>query len=102
MSYRMKSLEEPEIAVVGTKGQIVIPQEMRRQLAIRPKTKLAVYRKDDKLIVMKLSLPALGDELKDLFKEIDQQNRRKKKAPSDREVLREIQTYREEERSQRG
>jgi AbrB family looped-hinge helix DNA binding protein len=45
---------EPEIAVVGTKGQFVIPQDMRRRLAIKPKTKLAVYRKGDKLVVTKL------------------------------------------------
>jgi AbrB family looped-hinge helix DNA binding protein len=40
--------EEPEIAVVGTKGQIVIPQRFRRELNITPKTKLIVYRKGDK------------------------------------------------------
>jgi bifunctional DNA-binding transcriptional regulator/antitoxin component of YhaV-PrlF toxin-antitoxin module len=28
--------EEPEIAVVGTKGQIVIPQRLRKELAITP------------------------------------------------------------------
>ena len=97
----MKKLEEPEIAVVGTKGQIVIPQEMRRQLAIKPKTKLAVYRKDDKLIVMKINLPALGDELRNLFKEIDQQNK-EGKASSDKEILREIQAYRKEKRGSQG
>ena len=79
-------MEDPKIAVVGTKGQIVIPQEMRRQLAIRPKTKLAVYRMDDKLVLMKVQLPAVvvGDELADLFKEIDKQNRGKK-VPDDAE-----------------
>jgi AbrB family looped-hinge helix DNA binding protein len=94
-------LEEPEIAVVGTKGQIVIPQEMRKQLAIRPKTKLALYRKDDKLIVMKISLPAIADELDDLFKEIDEQNKGTK-TPGDKEVLREIQAYRKEKRGSKG
>ena len=43
--------EEPEIAVVGTKGQIVIPQRLRKELKITPKTKLAVYRKGDKIVV---------------------------------------------------
>jgi len=91
-------LEEPEIAVVGTKGQFVIPQEMRKQLAIGPKTRLAVYRKDDKLIVTKLNLPVLGNELEGLFTEIDQQNSGKK-AASDKEVLREIKAYREEKQA---
>ena len=91
-------MEEPEIAVVGTKGQFVIPQEMRKQLAIGPKTRLAVYRKDDKLIVTKLNLPVLGNELEGLFKDIDQQNSGKK-AASDKEVLREIKAYREEKQA---
>ncbi len=47
-------MEEPEIAVVGTKGQFVIPQDLRRRLAITPKTKLAIYRRGDKLVVAKL------------------------------------------------
>lgn len=46
--------EETSIAVVGTKGQIVIPQKFRRELQITAKTKLAIYRKDDKLVVTKL------------------------------------------------
>ena len=91
-------LEEPEIAVVGTKGQFVIPQDLRRRLAIKPNTKLAVYRKGDKLVVAKLKVPALGEELDDLFAEIDRANRGKK-IPSDRDVLQEIQAYRKEKRA---
>ncbi len=94
-------MEEPEIAIVGTKGQIVIPQEMRRQLAIKAKTKLAVYRRDDKLVVTKLRLPTIGDELNDLFREIDEQGKGKK-TPSEKEILQEIQAYRKEKRSSQG
>jgi antitoxin PrlF len=88
-------LEEPEIAVVGTKGQIVIPQRMRRELAITANTKLAIYRKDDKLVLMKLQFPTVGRELEGLFNEIDEKNRGRK-APNDREILKEIQTLRKE------
>jgi AbrB family looped-hinge helix DNA binding protein len=90
-----EKLEEPEIAIVGTKGQIVIPQEMRRQLAIKPKTKLAIYRKDDKLVLTKVQLPTAGDELDDLFKEIDEQSKGRR-TPSDRDILKEIQAHRRE------
>ena len=55
--------EETEIAVVGTKGQIVIPQKLRRELQITAKTKLAIYRKDDKLVIIKLNVPPLGEGL---------------------------------------
>jgi AbrB family looped-hinge helix DNA binding protein len=93
--------EEPEIAVVGTKGQIVIPQRIRRELKITSKTKLVVYRQGDKLVVTKLKVPPLGEELKDLFREIDEQNKGKKK-PSEKEILDEIQAYRREKRAKQG
>ncbi len=91
---------EPEIAIVGTKGQIVIPQRLRNELKIISKTKLVVYRKGDKIVVAKLEVPPLREELKDLFSEIDKQNRGKK--ISDKEILKEIQTYRVEKRAKMG
>ena len=84
--------EKSDIAVVGTKGQIVIPQRFRKDLAIIPNTKVIVYRKDDKLVIAKLSIPPL-EELKELFSEIDQQNKGKNK-PAEQEILDDIQTYR--------
>ena len=92
--------EEPEIAIVGTKGQIVIPQRLRKELKITPKTKLIVYRKGDKIVVTKLEVPPLREELKDLFSEIDKQNKGKK--VSDKEILKEIQDYRLEKRAKKG
>ena len=93
--------EEAEVAVVGTKGQIVIPQRLRRELKIKSKTKLAVYRKGDKLVVTKLKVPPLDEEMKDLFREIDEQNQEKKK-PTEKEILKEIQAYRREKRAEQG
>ena len=84
--------EESEVAVVGTKGQIVIPQRFRKELAIIPNTKVIVYRKDDKLVLAKLKIPPL-EQLKDLFNEIDEQNKGKKK-PTEQEILDDIQAYR--------
>ena len=92
--------EEPEIAIVGSKGQIVIPQRLRKELNIISKTKLTVYRKRDKIVLTKLMLPPLKEELKDLFSEIDKQNKGKK--ISDKDILKEIQTYRLEKRAQKG
>jgi bifunctional DNA-binding transcriptional regulator/antitoxin component of YhaV-PrlF toxin-antitoxin module len=89
-------LEEPEIAVVGTKGQFVIPQNLRRQLAIKPKTKLAIYRKGDKFVVTKLKVTPLGQELDDFFAEIDKGSKR---AASEQEIIKEIQAYRKEKRA---
>jgi AbrB family looped-hinge helix DNA binding protein len=46
--------EETAIAIVGKKGQIVIPKKLRSELQITAKTKLAIYRKDNKLVLMKI------------------------------------------------
>jgi bifunctional DNA-binding transcriptional regulator/antitoxin component of YhaV-PrlF toxin-antitoxin module len=89
-------LEEPEIAVVGTKGQFVIPQDLRRRLAIKPKTRLAIYRRGDKLVVMKLKVPTAGEELDDFFAEVDEGSKR---AVSEQEIIKEIQAYRKEKRA---
>lgn len=92
-------VEEPEIAVVGTKGQIVIPQQLREELSIRPKTRLALYRRGDKIVVTKLDIPPLSDDLKGFLDEIDEK-RRGRRRPTEREILEEIQAYRSELKAQ--
>jgi AbrB family looped-hinge helix DNA binding protein len=98
MKVILGKMEEPDVAVVGTKGQIVIPQQLRRELRIEPKSKLVVYREGDKLVITKLKLPSLGNELESLFKEIDRQYEGKKR-PTQKEILHEIQSYRIEKRA---
>jgi hypothetical protein len=46
---------------------------------------------------MKLRIPPLGEELKELFRDIDEQYKGKK-MPTEREVLEESQAYRSERR----
>ena len=60
-----------------------------------------MYRRDDKLVVAKLKIPSLGEELKDLFREIDAANQGKKK-PTEEEILAEIQAYRFEKQAKKG
>jgi len=92
--------EETDVAVVGTKGQIVIPQRFRKQLKIAPKSKVILYRKDDKIVLTKLSVPPL-ENLEKLFREIDIQNKGKK-PPVEEEILEEIQAYRRTKRAKQG
>ncbi len=94
-------MEEPEIAVVGTKGQIVIPLQLRKELRIKPNTRLALYRRGDKLVLAKLKIPPLKERLNALFSEIDDQYKGRKK-PTEKEILKEIQAYREERRRAHG
>jgi len=89
---------ESEIATVGSKGQIVIPQTIRRKLGIKPKTKLAICSKSGRLVAAKVEAPSVGEELKALFREVDERYKGKKK-PSQRVILAEIQKYRIERQS---
>jgi AbrB family looped-hinge helix DNA binding protein len=97
----IKMGEEPEIAIVGTKGQIVIPQQLREELRIKPKTKLALYKMGNKIVVVKLEIPPLVDDLREFFKEIDE-DRKGRERPTEREILEEIQACRSERRNTRG
>lgn len=90
--------EEAEIAVVGTKGQFVIPQKFRKDLKITSKTKLVVYRKDDKLVVTKLKIPPIEEEFEAIFKEVDKQFEGRRK-PTEEEILAKIQALRRRKRS---
>jgi AbrB family looped-hinge helix DNA binding protein len=91
--------QQPEIATVGSKGQIVIPNELRRQLKIVPKSKLAIYRRKDKLVITKLKFTSIQKELNSLLNKIDSESKgRGKKKPSEREILKEIEAYRHEKR----
>ncbi|TRO43669.1 AbrB/MazE/SpoVT family DNA-binding domain-containing protein [Candidatus Bathyarchaeota archaeon] len=58
--------EETAIAVVGKKGQIVIPKKLRSELQITAKAKLAIYRKDNKLVLMKIDASPVGKSQKTL------------------------------------
>lgn len=57
--------------------------------------------KDTKRSEVERLLRKEGEELKDLFREIDEQNKGKKK-PSEKEILEEIQAYRREKRAKQG
>ena len=88
---------EPEIATVGTKGQIVIPKRLRRELKITSKSKIILQRVDDKIVLTKLQVPPVKEELLALFNEADKEMGGKK--VSEKEILDEIQKYRIEKRA---
>jgi len=62
---------EQEVAVIGERGQVVIPKEVRVRLGLKPKTKLLVVREGDAVIMKKLDLEQERRELKALFKKVD-------------------------------
>lgn len=57
--------------MVSDKGQVVIPQSIRKKLGIVPKTKLLVYGYEDAVIMKKLNVPDVAKELEALYKRVD-------------------------------
>jgi AbrB family looped-hinge helix DNA binding protein len=78
--------EELEVTTMSEKGQVVIPQSIRKELGIKPKTKFLVYGRGDTVIMKKLALPDLKKEWEDIFKLTD----KKELKMSEKEVEKEI------------
>ncbi len=66
--------EEPQVTTISEKGQIVIPQSIRKELGIKPKTKFLVFGKGDTVIMKKLELPDMKKEWSEIFKIMDRKN----------------------------
>ena len=66
----MVQSEKADVTVVSDKGQVVIPQKIRKKLGIGPKTKLLVYGYEDAVIMKKLKVPDITKELEAMYKRV--------------------------------
>jgi len=62
---------EQEVTVIGERGQVVIPKEVRTRLGLKPKTKLLIVRRGDAVVMRKLDLEQERRELEALLKRVD-------------------------------
>jgi len=89
----IKMTEQPQVTTISKKGQVVIPQSIRKELKIRPKNKFLVYGKDDTIILKKLELPDLKKEWDNIFQMMD----KKELKISDKEIEKEIRQVRKKQ-----
>lgn len=89
--------EKEDITVVSGKGQVVIPQSLRKKLGLEPKTKLLVYGYKDSVIMKKMEIPDVMKDLKKLYKRIDSRIEKHGELSED-EIQHEIDKYRTEKR----
>jgi len=54
-------MKEIQITTTSPKGQVVIPQGIRRKLGVEPGTKFAVYGRRDVIIFKRVELPTVKD-----------------------------------------
>ena len=64
--------EEPEVTTISEKGQVVIPQSIRKRLGIKPRTKFLVFGRGDTVIMKRLKLPDVKKEWEEIFKMMDE------------------------------
>ena len=86
--------EEPEVTTMSEKGQVVIPQSVRKELGIKPKTKFLVFGRGDTVIMKRLELPDVKKEWDDIFRMMD----KKELKLSEEEVQNEIMAERRKRR----
>lgn len=63
--------QDTDVTVVSDKGQVVIPQSIRKRLKIGPKTKLLVYGYGDAVIMKKMEIPDVAKDLERLYERVD-------------------------------
>ena len=95
----MARREKPDVTVVSGKGQVVIPQTIRKKLGLEPKTKLLVYGCQDVVILKKLEVPDIEKKLEAMRKRIDKRIARYG-ALTQEDVEEEIRQYRREKAKQ--
>jgi len=83
-------LEDPEITTMSEKGQVVIPQEIRKYLGIKPKTKFVVFVINNDIVMRKLDIPDIKKEWKSIFQSIN----KKSLKLDEKDVAAEIKAYR--------
>ena len=86
---------EPKVTTISEKGQVVIPQSLRKELGIKPRTKFLVFGRGDLVIMKRLELPDVKKEWGDIFEIMDKKGLK----VSEEEVLREIASSRKGRKS---
>lgn len=84
--------QEPEVTTISEKGQVVIPQSLRKELGIKPKTKFLVFGRGDTVIMKRLELPDVKKEWEAIFKMMDSKGLKL----SEKEMQEEIRAARKE------
>lgn len=57
----MSRMSKVQVTAASSKGQVVIPQEIRKEVGILAGTRLAVYGKGDTVILKVLKVPEVAE-----------------------------------------
>jgi AbrB family looped-hinge helix DNA binding protein len=88
---------EAELTTISRKGQVVIPQAVRKKLGIRPKTRFLVYGEGDTVLLRRVELPDIREEWKSL-KELVQKRLEMYGSITEEEIEATVRKYRHRKR----
>ncbi|PIW32374.1 MAG: hypothetical protein COW27_04330 [Nitrosopumilales archaeon CG15_BIG_FIL_POST_REV_8_21_14_020_37_12] len=86
--------QDLEITTMSEKGQVVIPQLLRKEMNLKAKTRFIVMRKGDIIVMKTLRIPDVQKEWDNIFKKMDS----KKISISDKEIVSEVKKHRKAKR----
>ena len=86
--------QELEITTMSEKGQIVIPQLLRKEMGLKAKTRFIVMRRGDVIVMKTLQMPDMKKEWDSIFDKMD----KKKLKISDKEIAGEVKKNRKAKR----
>jgi len=89
-------MAQVETTIMSEKGQVVIPRRIRKSLKIKPRTRFAVYAKNDTIVMKAFDLPDLEKEWSKIFKAAQAKNLK----IGEKDVYAAIQEYRTSKRRQ--
>lgn len=69
-----EAAEEPGIATMGKRGQVVIPKEIREKLGLPERARFVVYGRGDVIVLKRLELPDIEDEWEEIFEAVDEKD----------------------------
>ena len=83
-------LDEPEITTMSEKGQVVIPQELRKHLGIKPKSRFVVFAIGNNIVMRKLDIPDIKKEWNSIFQSMNKKGLKL----DENDIATEIKAYR--------
>ena len=89
---------KPELIMVSSKGQVIIPQGIRRKLGFKAKLLLLAYCYKDAVVLKKVRVPNAVEQMQRIWRRVDRRiERGRLKALSEKEINDIVQKFRHAE-----